>query len=237
MSWIFWFVYSSLLATKVALILSVIEIYDHPLSIMIFNLIVALTGIILKLSVSIHHDVSHGSARQHFVKGLSNGAMMDIWDTASLLTYTGSLSDLATTALPIGNEYDMYNSTNDHNSSDSAGSEWEWVIAWDWPTLKLPMTAIVIISINLVLPTVPLLVLSRTRFGRDKMTRGFRVLQKLLYRFAVSMPLLVYRLQTFKGGGVSVFLFKNLLGKNHSYPRGIKTGQNIFKSSSFTQFH
>ncbi len=214
MSWIFWFIYSSLLATKVALILSVIEIYDHPLSIMIFNLVVALTGIILKLSVSIHHDAPLGSAQQHFVKGLSYGAMMDIWDTASLLTYTGSHSNLATTALPFGNEYDIYNSTNDHNSSDSAGSEWEWVIARNWPTLKLPISAIAIICINLVLSTVPLLVLSGTRFGRDKMTRSLKVLQKLLYRFVVSMPLLVYRLQTFKGGGVSVFLFKNLLGKN-----------------------
>ncbi len=182
LSWIFWLIYSSLLAAKVALILSpIIDDVDidrvfreSPMLTTAFNLIIGLTGNILLLAVSTQHDAPRASKSQLFVKKLTHGAMMDIWDTAALLTYS--------------------------NAS------------------KVTLPLVVIITISLVLPTVPLVVLSRTRFGRDKMTKGLRIVQTLLYRFSVNTPLLVYRLGTITDGGVSVFIFKNLLGKNlHKY--------------------
>ncbi|CAL1530447.1 unnamed protein product, partial [Lymnaea stagnalis] len=68
-------------------------------------------------------------------------------------------------------------------------------------------------SLNLLLPTVPLLTLSRTQFGRDKLTRPMIYLHRLLVVLVFNVPNLITRLILWHGlsVGFSPFALKNVV--------------------------
>ncbi len=82
-------------------------------------------------------------------------------------------------------------------------------------TFEMHKTIIAIAFVNLILPTIPLLVLSHTRFGRDDMTTTLKVAQTLVYMFLVNVPLFIIRLILWhvRNQNISVFIVKNVLGK------------------------
>ena len=81
-------------------------------------------------------------------------------------------------------------------------------------TFEMHRTIIAIAFVNLILPTVPLLVLSQTRFGKDDMTPGLKIAHTLIYMLFINVPLFVIRLILWhvRDKNVSVFLIKNILG-------------------------
>ncbi|CAL1530448.1 unnamed protein product [Lymnaea stagnalis] len=68
-------------------------------------------------------------------------------------------------------------------------------------------------SLNIILPTVPLLTLSRTQFGRDGLTRPMICLHRLLVVLVVNVPNLITRLILWHGVsvGISPFFLKNVI--------------------------
>lgn len=68
--------------------------------------------------------------------------------------------------------------------------------------------------LNLILPVVPLLVLSRTRYGKLSMTKLLRTVHTLLNLLVINLPLFVIRMYLWHAlsKNISVFLMKNLLG-------------------------
>lgn len=68
-------------------------------------------------------------------------------------------------------------------------------------------------TLNLVIPTVPLLTLSRTKFGRDKLQRRLIYLHRLLVVLAVNVPNLLVRLNLWHGYSVAIspFTLKNII--------------------------
>ncbi|KAI0213663.1 hypothetical protein LSAT2_001280 [Lamellibrachia satsuma] len=80
-------------------------------------------------------------------------------------------------------------------------------------TYELHNTIIGVSCINLVLPTIPLLILSRTRYGRDEMPKVMHTLYTVLYMLAVNLPMLIIRLLLWNvhSQNVSVFLIKNII--------------------------
>ena len=81
-------------------------------------------------------------------------------------------------------------------------------------TFEMHRTIIFIAFVNLILPTVPLLVLSQTRFGKDDMTTGMKVAHTLIYMMFINVPLFIIRLILWhvRNQNISVFLIKNVLG-------------------------
>lgn len=74
--------------------------------------------------------------------------------------------------------------------------------------------AIVAVAVlNLILPTIPLLILSRTQFGRGIMPRLLYTIHITVYMFVINVPLLVIRLLLWHvhSENISVFLMKNVL--------------------------
>ena len=85
-------------------------------------------------------------------------------------------------------------------------------------TFEMHKTIIAIAFVNLVLPTIPLLVLSQTRFGKDDMTTGLKISHTLIYMFFINVPLFIIRLILWhvRNQNISVFLIKNILGESFS---------------------
>ncbi len=83
-------------------------------------------------------------------------------------------------------------------------------------TFEMHKTIIAIAFINLLLPTIPLLILSRTRFGKEGMTTGLKIAHTLIYMVCVNVPLFVIRLILWhvRNLNISVFLIKNILGES-----------------------
>ncbi len=82
-------------------------------------------------------------------------------------------------------------------------------------TFEMHKSIIAIAFINLVLPTVPLFVLSRTRFGKDSVTTDLKIAHTLIYMVMVNVPLFIIRLILWhvRNQNISVFLIKNILGE------------------------
>ena len=80
-------------------------------------------------------------------------------------------------------------------------------------TFALHRTILVIACLNITLPTLPLLVLSKTRYGRINLTKTFHVVHHLIYLMLINVPLFVIRMILWhvKSTSISVFLLKNLL--------------------------
>ena len=74
-------------------------------------------------------------------------------------------------------------------------------------------TIIGIACINFLLPTIPLLTLSRTEFGHAKMSQRLVMIHKLCLAFAVNLPLLITRMILWHGlnHGISIFSLKNVI--------------------------
>ncbi|KAH9495805.1 hypothetical protein Btru_013358 [Bulinus truncatus] len=68
-------------------------------------------------------------------------------------------------------------------------------------------------ALNLLLPTVPLITLSRTQFGRDSLSRPMIYLHRLLVVLAVNVPNLLTRLLLWQTNSVSIspFTLKNVI--------------------------
>ncbi|ELU17874.1 hypothetical protein CAPTEDRAFT_219189 [Capitella teleta] len=68
--------------------------------------------------------------------------------------------------------------------------------------------------INLLLPTLLLVILSRTRYGRGNYPRGLKLLHTTLYLIFINLPMLVIRILLWhlKSQDVSVFAIKNVIG-------------------------
>ncbi|KAK2187537.1 hypothetical protein NP493_162g02019 [Ridgeia piscesae] len=80
-------------------------------------------------------------------------------------------------------------------------------------TFSMHNTIIGVSCINLMLPTIPLLILSRTRYGRAEMPKVVHTIYTVVYMLAVNLPMLVIRLLLWNvhSQNVSVFLIKNVI--------------------------
>ena len=80
-------------------------------------------------------------------------------------------------------------------------------------SFELHKTIIAIACINLILPTIPLLILSKTQFGKERVPKILDTLHITLYLIAVNLPSLVVRLVLWHvhEQNVSVFVIKNVL--------------------------
>ncbi|CAG5117667.1 unnamed protein product [Candidula unifasciata] len=80
-----------------------------------------------------------------------------------------------------------------------------------WTGLKEFILAVGVL--NLVIPTVPLLTLSITNFGRDKLQRRLMYLHRMLVVLAVNVPNLLVRLNLWHGHSVAIspFTLKNII--------------------------
>ena len=74
-------------------------------------------------------------------------------------------------------------------------------------------TMIAVCCINFLLPTVPLLTLSVTRFGLHPLPEKLEMLHKLALAYMVNLPLFITRMITWHGlsQGISIFLLKNII--------------------------
>ena len=72
---------------------------------------------------------------------------------------------------------------------------------------------IAVCCINFLLPTIPLLTLSTTRFGLNPLPEKLEILHKLALAYLVNLPLFITRMITWHGmaQGISIFLLKNLI--------------------------
>lgn len=68
--------------------------------------------------------------------------------------------------------------------------------------------------LNIIVPFIPLLVLSRTRYGRDKLTSKVHAVHAFVYLCSINLPLFIIRMYLWHAldKDVSVFLMKNILG-------------------------
>ncbi|OWF39942.1 uncharacterized protein LOC110464397 [Mizuhopecten yessoensis] len=78
---------------------------------------------------------------------------------------------------------------------------------------SLDDTIIGIACINFLLPTIPLITLSRTNFGHKKLSQKMVILHKVLLAFVVNLPLLITRMVIWHGmsHGISIFSLKNII--------------------------
>ncbi|XP_061184595.1 uncharacterized protein LOC133192616 [Saccostrea echinata] len=72
---------------------------------------------------------------------------------------------------------------------------------------------VAVACLNFVLPTVPLLTLSHTKFGYAKLPRRLIMVHKIILAYIVNLPLLVMRMILWHGlnHGVSIFSLKNVI--------------------------
>ena len=72
---------------------------------------------------------------------------------------------------------------------------------------------IVVTCINFLLPTMPLLTLSLTRFGLKSLPRKLLLVHKLCLAYLVNLPLFTTRMITWHGlrHGISMFTLKNVV--------------------------
>ena len=71
---------------------------------------------------------------------------------------------------------------------------------------------IIFLCINFLLPTIPLMTLSFTRFGLNPLPEKLELLHKLAIAYLVNLPLFVLRMITWHGlsQGISIFTLKNI---------------------------
>ena len=81
-------------------------------------------------------------------------------------------------------------------------------------TFTMHRVILTIACLNLALPTLPLLVLSKTRYGRTSLTKTLHALHHLVYLLLINVPLFAIRIVLWhvKNQNISVFLLKNILG-------------------------
>ncbi|KAL3861874.1 hypothetical protein ACJMK2_007888 [Sinanodonta woodiana] len=82
--------------------------------------------------------------------------------------------------------------------------------------LFMPGMDNVIISLcclNFLVPTIPLITLSRTNFGEEKVSNKLVLIHKLFLAYLVNLPLLITRMIILNGSGsaVSIFSLKNIV--------------------------
>ena len=80
-------------------------------------------------------------------------------------------------------------------------------------TFAMHNTIVGVSCVNIMLPTIPLLILSRTRYGQNEMPKVLHTLYTVLYMLAVNLPMLVIRLLLWNvhSQNVSVFVIKNVI--------------------------
>ena len=175
-----WFVYSCLLAARVAIIFKDIafqlkeEDFFGPNTLKICISSAAFVFLFLLLS---HHNAETDSLRKIFINELTGTVVFDVLDSVDVLDV-------------------LFN----HKAIE------------DFP-VHLDTAIISIACINLVLPTIPLMTLSKTHFGHKKAPREILFLHKMLLVFLVNLPLLIIRLLLWHvlSKEISVFPIKNLI--------------------------
>ncbi|XP_063411982.1 uncharacterized protein LOC134694838 [Mytilus trossulus] len=72
---------------------------------------------------------------------------------------------------------------------------------------------IAIALINFILPTIPLITLSKTKYGEAKLSHKLVIIHKVLLAFLVNLPLLITRMILWHGlsRGILIFLLKNVI--------------------------
>lgn len=72
---------------------------------------------------------------------------------------------------------------------------------------------VAIACLNFVIPTIPLLTLTNTKFGHAKLPRRLVMLHKILLAYIINLPLLIMRMILWHGlnHGVSIFSLKNVI--------------------------
>lgn len=74
-------------------------------------------------------------------------------------------------------------------------------------------TIIAIALINFVIPTIPLATLSKTKYGKAKLSHKLVIIHKVILAFCVNLPLLITRMILWHGlsRGISIFSLKNFI--------------------------
>lgn len=74
-------------------------------------------------------------------------------------------------------------------------------------------TIIAIALINFIIPTIPLVTLSKTKYGKAKLSHKLVVVHKVILAFCVNLPLLITRMILWHGlsRGISIFSLKNII--------------------------
>jgi hypothetical protein len=72
---------------------------------------------------------------------------------------------------------------------------------------------IAIALINFFLPTIPLITLSKTKYGEAKLSHKLIMIHKVCLAFFVNLPLLITRMVLWHGlsRGISIFSLKNII--------------------------
>lgn len=78
---------------------------------------------------------------------------------------------------------------------------------------ELDDVIIAVFCINLLLPTVPLFTLAKTKFGLKKLPERLEMFHKFSIAYMINLPLFVTRMITWHGlsQGISIFLLKNII--------------------------
>jgi len=180
MAYFAWFVYSTLLAIRVAIIFKDFawklkeEDFFGPNSLKINISMAAFVFMMLLLS---HHDAESNSERKHAITEISGTVVFDVLDSVDVLDT-------------------LFNK----RAIDEFPPHFETAI-------------IVIACINLILPTLPLMTLSKAHFAHKIIPREISILHKMLLVFLVNLPLLSIRLVLWHvlDTDISIFPVKNLL--------------------------
>ena len=175
-----WFVYSSLLAVRVAIIFKDFaydlkeEDFFGPNTLK-FN--IALAAFVFMLLLLCHHDAEVSSNRKHIIAELTGTVVFDVLDSVDVLDVLFDKEAIV-----------------------------------DFPP-HMDTAVIVIACVNLVLPTLPLITLSRIHYGHKHTPRDIMMLHKMLLVFLVNLPLLIIRflLWHLLSKEISIFPIKNLI--------------------------
>ena len=192
-----WAVYALVLVIRVAVIFKYMgekeircaDLYGANL----LKAAIALSAVIFVLHIVTHHDATPHTEGKYYIEHIAMSVTLDILDTVDIL------STLFERKL-IG-----------HCGADPVNPSAEPIPDFSGPLVD---TIVGTASINLLLPTVPLIFLSRERFALNT-TKGIiaQAFQSLVYVAVVNIPFFVLRMYmwiTYKRC-VSVFLVKNVI--------------------------
>ena len=182
LSYFAWFVYSTLLAIRVAIIFKDFawqldeKDFFGPNTLKIN---IALAAIIFLLLLMSHNNASPRLEleRKHFITELTGTVVFDVLDSVDVLDILFDLKAIE-----------------------------------DFPA-HMDTAIIVIACLNFILPTIPLMTLSRTHFGHKSAPKDIMMMHKMLLVFLVNLPLLNIRLLLWHllSREISVFPMKNVI--------------------------
>lgn len=175
-----WFVYSGLLATRVAIIFNDFAFQLNEKDFFGPNMLkitISMAAFVFMLLLLCHHDAGMDSERKQFIVELTGTVVFDVLDSVDVLDIMFAKEAI--------DDFPIYMDT----------------------------AVIVIACVNLILPTLPLMTLSRTHFGHKHAPSELIMLHKMLLVFFVNLPLLIIRLLLWHllSKDISIFPVKNVI--------------------------